>query len=241
MQIDPRTVAREIPGMLNEVFPQLTPGIVAHFNASSQRLLIQKISPELLAKSRLQRAMLFELGYTVGECMLQGMEVIDWDYCFQETLRRQRVYFDAKLPESLGASDQEIAEIVGSNLAKIIRKTSLNINLELAIKPPISGLEWIGNGCGDFSIGSTLVEVKCTAKNFSAADYRQVAIYWILSYATAVEGRGEEWRDFILLNPRSGQMLRMDFNEFISILGGGRTKIDMLQIFKSIVGSRFVR
>lgn len=36
MQIDPRTVAREIPGVLNEVFPQLTPGIVAHFNASAE-------------------------------------------------------------------------------------------------------------------------------------------------------------------------------------------------------------
>ncbi|WP_322999262.1 hypothetical protein [Castellaniella sp.] len=241
MQIDPRTVAREIPGVLDEVFPQLTPGIVAHFNASSSRLLIQQISPDMLAESRLQRAMLFELGYTVGECLLQGAVAIDWDYCFQETLRRQRVYFDAKLPEDLSTADQKIAEIVGLNIAKILSNISQKRKLELVIKPPISGLEWVGNGYGDFSIGRTLVEVKCIAKNFSAADYRQVAIYWILSYAADIEGRGSEWRDFILLNPRNGQMVKMGFDSFISVLSGGRTKIDMLKIFQSLVGSRLAQ
>ena len=32
-----------------------------------------KFPPHLLAESRLQRAMLFELGYTVGEFLLQGV------------------------------------------------------------------------------------------------------------------------------------------------------------------------
>lgn len=106
---------------------------------------------------------------------------------------------------------------------------------------PVPGLEWIGSGYGDFSLGRTLVEVKCTAKRFSAADYRQVAIYWILSYAAAVESRGEEWQDFILLNSRSGQMVTMKFDTFLSVLSSGRTKVDILQLFQSLVGSRLMR
>ena len=241
MQIDPRTVAREIPGLLDEVFPQLTPGIVAHFNASARAFPIRPIPPELLAQSRLQRATLFELGYTVGEQLLQGATAIDWADCFQETLRRQRVYFDAQLPEKLEPQDQTVAEIVGSNLAGVLTDMSKTRAQLLAIRPQISGLEWIASGFGDFSLGQTLVEVKCTAKRFSAADYRQVAIYWMLSYAASVESRGDEWQDFILLNPRSGQMVTMKFDAFLSVLSSGRTKVDVLQLFQSLVGSRLTR
>lgn len=241
MQIDPRTVAREIPGVLDEVFPQLTPGIVAHFNASARTFRIRQIPSELLAQSRLQRATLFELGYTVGEHLLQGVSAIDWAACFQETLQRQRVYFDAQLPEKLEAQDQTVAEIVGSNLACVLTEMSKARTQQLAIRPQIAGLEWIASGCGDFSLGRTLVEVKCTAKHFSAADYRQVAIYWMLSYAAAIESRGEEWQDFILLNPRSGRMVTMKFDVFLSVLSSGRTKVDILQLFQALVGSRLTR
>lgn len=241
MQIDPRTVAREIPGVLDEIFPQLTPGIVSHFNASAESLPIRPISPDLISESKLQRAMLFELGYTVGERLLQGQAAIDWTDCFQETLRRQRLYFDAQLPETLEPQDQKVAEIVGRNLARILSNLSHETGQKLVIKPPIAGLEWIASGYGDFSLDHTLIEVKCTAKRFSAADYRQVAIYWMLSYAAAIENRGEEWQDFILLNPRSGQMVKMKFDAFLSVLSSGRTKVDILQLFHTLVGSRLTR
>lgn len=241
MQIDPRTVAREIPGVLDEVFPQLTPGIVAHFNASALAFHIRQIPSGLLAQSRLQRAMLFELGYTVGERLLQGMSAIDWAACFQETLQRQRVYFDAQLPEKLEPQDQAVAEIVGSNLARVLTDLGRARKQQLVIRPQITGLEWIASGYGDFSLGRILAEVKCTAKRFSAADYRQVAIYWMLSYVAAIEGRGEEWQDFILLNPRSGHMVTMNFDAFLNVLSSGRTKVEILQLFQSLVGSRLTR
>ena len=38
MQIDPRTVARNIPGIFDEIFPQLTPGIVMHFNLQADTM-----------------------------------------------------------------------------------------------------------------------------------------------------------------------------------------------------------
>lgn len=241
MQIDPRTVAREIPGVLDEIFPQLTPGIVAHFNASAREFPVREIPSDMLAQSRLQRAMLFELGYIVGEYLLQGAMAIDWAYCLQEAVRRQRVYFDAQLPEQLELQDQKVAEIVGSNLARLLTEISEKRTRKLTISPRIPGLEWIASGHGDFSIERTLIEVKCTARRFSAADYRQVAIYWMLSYAAAIESRSEEWQDFVLLNPRSGQMVTMKFDAFLSVLSSGRTKLDTLQLFQSLVGSRLAR
>jgi len=241
MQLDPRTVAREIPGIFDEIFPQLTPSIVGHLNDDATTVNIQPISHQLLQMSTLQRAMLFELGYTVGETLIEGETDIDWHRCFAETLRRQRAYFDAKLPDQLTALDQTLAEMIGRNLAKSMAEVSRTAGRPIVIRPRIPGLEWIASGVGDFAVGSTLVEVKCGAKRFSAADYRQVGIYWVLSYAASVEGHPGGWEDFALLNPRSGEMVSMKFDSFLSIISGGRTKLDILQLFQSIVGSRLGR
>lgn len=241
MQPDPRTVAREIPGVFDEVFPQLTPGIVAHFNNSALTVQVEPLRQELVLQSTLQRAMLFELGYTVGEQILQGEPSIDWAKCLSETLRRQRAYFDARLPDRLTALDRSLAEAVGRNLASSMTDMSRASGQPIVIRPAIPGLEWIANGQGDFCLGSTLIEVKCTARHFSSADYRQVAIYWLLSYAASIERRGTEWQDFVLLNPRSGIKVSMQFNTFLSIISSGRTKVDILQLFQALVGSRLTR
>ncbi|CAB3676908.1 hypothetical protein [Achromobacter kerstersii] len=238
MQLDPRTVARDIPGIVDETFPQLTAGTVAHLNTQIDSMEISPVPANLLSRSKLQKAMLFELAYTVGEHLLQGEKNLDWDKCFKETIKRQRVYFDAKLPDVLEAHDAEIAVIVGSNLAKGLNEISHMRGEKIISRPVVPGLEWVSSGVGDFSVGHTLIEVKCTIKRFSSADYRQVAIYWLLSYAASVEGRGEEWRDFILLNPRNGEKLTMKFDDLLSMVGGGRTKIDALQLFQSLIGSR---
>lgn len=240
MQIDPRTVARDIPGVFDEIFPQLTPGIVAHFNSCAETFPIEALPPALLSQSTLQRAMLFELGYTVGERLLVGAK-IDWAECFEATLKRQRVYFDAVLPEKLDAGDQVLAEIIGRNLSTGLAGMGRQRGLPIVLRPNIPGLEWISSGFGDFSLERTLIEVKCTAKRFSSSDYRQVAIYWLLSFAAAVEGRGEEWQDFVLLNPRSGDKVSMHFDAFLAVISSGRTKIDILQLFQSLVGSRHTR
>ncbi|EDT39023.1 hypothetical protein BamMEX5DRAFT_5205 [Burkholderia ambifaria MEX-5] len=189
---------------------------------------------------KLQRAMLFELGYSVGERILIDA-AIDWDECIDATLQRQQAFFDAKLPEKIELCDKTLAMIVGGNLAARLRAMSDERGLPLVPRPAIPGLEWIANGRGDFSVGHTLIEVKCAAKRFSASDYRQVAIYWLLSYAAAIEGRGDEWQDFVLLNPRSGLEVSMSFAPFLSAIGSGRTKVDILQLFQSLVGSRLTR
>lgn len=238
MQPDPRTVARDIPGILDEIFPQLTTGNVAHINTQIAPVPVKRIPPWLLLRSKLQKAMLFELAYTVGDSFLQGATSIDWEYCFAETLKRQRAYFNAKLPDKLEPHDQTIAEIVGRNLADTLKAMSKERREQLVVRPFIPGLEWVSSGNGDFALGGTLIEVKCTAKRFSSADYRQVAIYWLLSYAASIEGRGEEWRDFVLLNPRSGEKLTMRFDSLLSTIGGSRTKVEILLLFQSLIGSR---
>jgi len=48
--------------------------------------------------------MIFERGCTVGESLLVGSE-IDWAECFETTLKRQRVFFDAKHSDQLNAGD----------------------------------------------------------------------------------------------------------------------------------------
>jgi hypothetical protein len=240
MQIDPRSVAREIPGILDEVFPQLTPGIVAHFNSQASKFEVQELPPALLSQSRLQRAMLFELGYTVAERMMSGIGY-DWAECIEATLLRQRVFYDAVLPDRIEPADQTLAEIVAQNLTIRLRALSNLQSLPVVLSPVVPGLEWIASGHGDFSIGRTLIEVKCTAKRFSASDYRQVAIYWLLSFAAAIEGKGHEWRDFVLLNPRSGEQVSMRIDSFLSTISSGRTKVDILQVFQTLVGSRLTR
>ena len=182
--------------------------------------------------------MLFELSYTVGESLLLGAPSIDWDYCFAEALKRQSVYFDAQLPMQLDQADKLIAETVGRNLWRNLSDWSDIRHESLIIRPAIPGFEWVSNGQGDFALGSTLIEVKNTVKRFSAADYRQVAIYWLLSYASAIEGRGEEWQEFILFNARSGEEVSMTYDAFLKVISSGRTKVEILQHFQALVGNR---
>lgn len=240
MQIDPRTVARDIPGIFDEVFPQLTPGIVMHFNLQAEIVPVRDLPEPLLAASKLQRAMLFELAYSVAENILRG-DAIDWLSCFKVTLKRQRAYFDARLPDQFDEADKDVAELVGRNLAETLQRMSTSSGQMLVMRPSIPGFEWIASGNGDFALGENLIEVKCTAKRFSASDYRQVAIYWLLSYAAAIEGRGTEWKEFVLFNPRSGARVTSGFDKFLAVISSGRTKVDILQLFQSLVGSRMAR
>lgn len=237
MQLDPRTVARDIPGIVDEIFPHLTAGTVTHFNSRIVTVGVEDIPPSLLSTSKLQRAMLFELAYCAAESLLDGAP-IDWAKCYAEAVARQRVFFDAKAPVSMEEADREIASIVGRNLASLLNEMRTLRKGGLVSAPFIPGLEWVANGRGDFAIAETLIEVKCTAKKFSSADYRQVAVYWLMSYAASLEGRGVEWRDFVLLNPRRGELLSMAFDDLLLSIAGSRTKVETLLMFQSLVGTR---
>jgi hypothetical protein len=231
---DPRAGQRDVSGLFDAVFPELTSSVVKYFNKKRVAADVNPVAADLIELSELQKPMLFELGVAVGE-MLMSTAIIDWDRCKLVALARQSRHFDAVLPDHITEVDRAIAEQVGRNLAAMITSFSVAQNQPTIIAPHIPGLGWISSGRSDFSVGTSLIEVECTNKSFAAADYRQIALYWLLGYAVALENRGQNWSEGILLNPRSGQYVAFDFDELLWVISAGRTKVEVLQVFATMV------
>ena len=240
---DPRTVAREISGIVDIIFPQLSPGVVAHFNNRGEEFLQCDAVPDrIVAASSLNPAMLFELAFARGEQIVAGNGDADWDGCLATALARQQKYFDAELPDQINDVDRAIAERVARNMKLMIediQKTS--DGLPIVSAPIIPGCYWIASGKGDFSVGSNLIEIKCSNKSFSSADYRQILMYWLLSYASSIERGTDEWTIGILLNPRRNYAVQFRFDDIIAIIGAGRSKIEILELFSTLVGEHTQR
>jgi hypothetical protein len=240
---DPRTVARDISGIFDSIFPQLTSGVVGYLNRKAIRIDSCSIVPDtLVQESDLSKAMLFEVAFVRGEQLISGITIADWDDCLTTAIERQRRYFDARLPEKLSEADKKVADWTASNLVKMLNYIkSFSDGGALVKSPQIPGYQWISSGVSDFSIGTNLIEVKCTNKRFSASDYRQIMMYWLLSYASLVEKGTPEWINGILINPRLNYILEVPFNNIIAVAGAGRSKIEILEIFSSMVGEDTLR
>lgn len=234
---DPRTVARNIPGIFDALFPQLAPGVVASFNRESVPMVgCSPLPPDLIAGSNLERAMLFEIAIAAGEQLLKSDSIV-WDTCLEAAVARQKRHFDAKLPESLSPADKAAAEWVAKNLVVMLRGINLESDSGSFVQSPaIPGYQWIASGTGDFSIGTKLIEVKCTGRHFSSSDYRQIVMYWLLGYASSVESDTPEWTEGILMNPRLNHVIRFSFNKIINVIGAGKSKVELLELFSSMVG-----
>lgn len=231
---DPRTIARDIPGVMESLFPQLTPGVVLHLNSRAFGVDgCESILSSAVSASGLQGAMLFEIAFAVGEQLLTSPRV-DWASALDVAADRQRTHFDARIPAEIGAGAKDVAFGVGGNILKILKY--LSNSQRVVHSPVINGYQWVSSGNGDFAFGSTLVEVKCTARRFGAADYRQILIYWLLSYAASIEGIGDEWGEGCLINPRLNLCVKVEFDELISITAGGRSKVELLEVFSWLVG-----
>jgi hypothetical protein len=236
---DPRTIARDIPGILESLFPQLVPGLVAHFNRKAAPTPdCQAVAPEVIQASHLQRAMLFEIAIAAAEQLLAGGDEIDWGMCLSVATLRQRRHFDAQAPDDLLTADKTAALTVAENLVSMLRQYAAKHKAPIVRSPAIPGYQWISSSVGDFSAGARLIEVKCTNKHFSSADYRQMLIYWLLSYAQSVEISSPEWSDAVLMNPRLNLTMELPFTEIITIASGGKSKVDVLELFAAMVGER---
>ncbi|WMY11097.1 hypothetical protein [Paraburkholderia phenoliruptrix] len=231
---DPRTVARSVPGLFEVVFPQLTTGVVVHLNQSRTLLSTLPLSHALVESSSLQNAMLFELGMACAESRLITGS-LNWEEAKASALNRQRRYFDAEIPAEIEPQDQLVAEKIAQNVLSTLSEVAHGKTVEIG--PAIPGLGWVSPGHGDFAFEQTLIETKCTHKNFSMADYRQVLLYWLLSYAAAIEGRGKEWSGCILLNPRNSTCVTFSYDALLPVVAAGQTKLDVLQAFRALVDS----
>jgi hypothetical protein len=240
---DPRTVARDIPGVLDVLFPRLTGGLVNALNA--EMFSFPGISPipnEIIQESRLQKAMMFELSMARAESQLRDGEVASWEACLTVASERQRRHFDARIPERLEPGDILVADRAARNLVAMLHSVQTQrSSAVLEHAPLIPGLGWVASGRGDFAIGSTLIEVKHTERNFGAGDFRQVLMYWLLRYARAVENDGNIWSDVLLLNPRRNAGLLVNFDHLLRSASASSNRVELVELLRSAVGQEFDR
>lgn len=230
---DPRTVARDIPGVCDILFPRLLAGLVGLLNKNAKNFNgINAISSQDMLCLETNAAMLFEVAYVRAEQMLIGVSENIGD-CIKLAVKRQEKYFDAKPPSHLTQHELSIVRRTSDNLVSSLYRLA-NGN-QVKRSPLIPGFEWIASGVGDFSYGQTLVEVKCTAKGFSSNDYRQLLIYWLLSYASSIEKDTLEWKQGVLLNPRLNNFVVFEIDELLYLASGGVSKVEILELFRSIV------
>jgi len=203
---------------------------------------IKPISDDLVEKGYAQKAMIFEIAVARAEFMLMGDCKPSWAACLELAAGRQRRHYDAKIPNSLEQVDIEIAEHAATNLVAMLRRVqSQGGNAELTLSPVIPGLGWIASGHGDFAIGSTLVEVKHTDRNFIAGDFRQVLIYWLLAYAEAIEKDTPIWTDLLLLNPRRNSGLFVKFDYLLRSASANSNRIELFELLRSITNQDLER
>jgi hypothetical protein len=237
---DPRTIARDIPGLFDALFPQLAQGVVASFNRGAVSIdVCEPVSQDLVEATSVQRAMLFETAVAAAEQLIDGRLTVDWDLCLNTAVARQREHFDARLPLALTNADKQVSLQVARNLVATLDQIRASSGGQSLVRAPsIPGYQWVASSVGDFSIGSALIEVKCTNKRFLSSDYRQVLMYWLLSYCAALEIGTSEWSEGILVNPRLNLLVRFSFDEIIPIVGAGKSKVELVELFSSMLGTR---
>lgn len=240
---DPRTVARDIPGVLDVLFPRLTGGLVNALNAKMFSFPgISPVPSELIQQSHLQKAMMFELSMARAESQLRDGEVASWEACLAIASKRQQRHFDARIPTALEPSDILVADHAARNLVAMLDSVQAQRpSAVLEHSPLIPGLGWVASGTGDFAIGSTLIEVKHTDRNFGASDFRQVLMYWLLRYARTVENDGDMWTDILLLNPRRNAALLLGYDHLLRSASASSNRVELVELLRSAVGQEYDR
>ena len=187
---------------------------------------IAPVADELIERSHLQKAMLFELAMARTELMLDGNGEPSWDDCLRVATDRQRQHYDARIPVQLEQCDLDVASHAADNLIAMLTSVQGQYpNTEFQRGPIIPGLGWIASGVGDFSLGQILIEVKHTDGNFVAGDFRQVLMYWLLKYAASIVTNEVIWRDCLLLNPRRNSGLLVNFDYLLQSASSNSSRV----------------
>ena len=236
---DARTVSRELGGLFEAVFPRLVPSIVGHMNRKYSESLngCRAIPVELVRKSSLQKAMLFEIAVAVAEMTRWERGEFDLDVCIFRATQRQRKYYDAKLSKTLTDCDKEIVFWAANNMNTMLDHVEFVHGNAIVAEPSVPGFGWIANSIGDYACGNCIVEVKCSGRPFSSADYRQVTIYWLLAYMQSLERQSGGWENLVLLNPRMNIMVSVEYQDLLTLISGGRSTLEIVQAFAPFFSS----
>lgn len=203
---------------------------------------VTPIPNELVEKSQLQKAMLFELSMARAEGMLRGDQAASWDDCLQVASKRQRQHYDARIPDKLDRCDMAIADHAAQNLVAMLNSIQAqHPAARIEHSPLIPGLGWIASGNGDFALGSMLIEVKHTERNFGAGDFRQVLMYWLLKYAWSIEKDNEIWSEILLINPRRNAGLLVNCEYLLRSASARSNRVELVELLRSAVGQDFDR
>ena len=240
---DPRTVARDIPGVLDVLFPRLTGGLVASLNKQMFSFEGIVAVPEvLIEQTRLQKAMVFELSVARAEGLLRGDGVANWEGYLWSASQRQRQHYDARIPKSVSEGDIAIAEHAARNLVFMLNSVQTQHDgMALEQSPVIPGLGWVASGNGDFALGSTLIEVKHTERNFGSGDFRQVMMYWLLKYARSIENDADVWSEILFLNPRRNAALLLDYDHLLQSASARLNRVELIELLRSAVSQEIER
>jgi len=234
---DPRTVARDIPGLLDIVFPRLSGGLVSSLNRKMfQFNSATAVDESLVAQSTQKKSMLFEIAVAYAEQIVSGDEDPDLSRSVSLATQRQQRHFDARPPQPLTEIDRSIVQRVSSNLVNMLNDFAVQQSADvIVVRPRIPGFGWIGTGLGDFAVEETLIEVKNTDRNFIANDYRQILMYWILSYSKGLEAGTNVWSKYLLLNSRLNRAVFGSFDALIEAASGGLSRIEVYEYLRTIV------
>lgn len=234
---DPRTVARDIPGVLDVLFPRLSGGLVASLNRNLFAFDgVEPIPETLIDQCTVQKALLFEISSVYAEAILQGEGDPKWSDCFERAWTRQRAHFDAKRPRSISDADYETVQLATNNLVSMLKSIEIQFpDTQLQIGPEIPGMGWVASGVGDFAIGQLLIEVKHTDRNFVSRDFRQILMYWLLKYADAIEKDQEVWSKVLLLNPRRNAALLLTVDKVLASASDSQNRIELLGRLRSLL------
>lgn len=230
-------MARDIPGILDIIFPRLSGGLVAalnrkmfHFNS------VSPLDEALIAQTFQQKSMLFEIAVAHAELAIVGGTGPSLSESVRVAAERQKLHFDAKPPQQLSEVDEAIVAKVSSNLTHMLSDfVTQRGSSGVTVRPLIPGFGWIGSGSGDFSIDDVLVEVKNTDRNFTSNDYRQILMYWCLSYSKGIETGAIVWSKYLLINPRLNRSVYGSFDDLIEAASGGLSRVEVYEYLRTII------
>lgn len=247
--ISERQVAEGFHAVWSEILPLLTPTFVRLFNGTYASQIHRRrknpIRPLPLRKGVRHNDIVSEVAFSIvclaashSLSIQEGLGSADLRSKAQERTRSElsSIYKNNQKPFELSASEwREVGEICrryelffGSRL---IQLSSIDF------EPRIHGVGFIHDCRADFSVGSTLFEVKTIDRGIQSRDIRQLILYLALQAATG----DRRWSSAVFFNPRRGLVYQFQVERFMQEISGGRSSAEVFADLTDFLTTRDVQ